>query len=388
MKLILILSFLSFGVFATLVCPDIRLDQPGEVMEKVPVQDQSLGICYAYAACQMADAQRAKVAIASGKTPSATVCSPLFAAVAETDHWSGKAKLNDKGNVDLPFEGGSLCKAYGSIQRNKVCPRDKLDDFLKDRGITAQKFFNKIYNIEQSMIRENKKISEKAANSFSGWDLLSPNSSWNKLQKKWDEEAVCSKNHLDQFYNMLAGIFGAMTPAYAIVEKYFSEDMLNEPFDVAMIFNFICLPKERISQPYFPTCKDTYWGDAKKIYSQNPFSHLIVNQLRGKKMPVGISYCSNLFDKKDGGKSFDGIKSRKGNSTEYYPKETPKECGNHASLVIGSKFNKTTKRCDFLIRNTWGTGCKSYHSDFKCEGGNIWVDQDTLERNTYRIQRL
>jgi len=76
--------------------------------------------------------------------------------------------------------------------------------------------------------------------------------------------------------------------------------------------------------------------------------------------PVMISYCSNFL--------FEGKQFNK------------KPCGYHASLIIGHRL--VNQQDEFLIRNSWGNDCSKYHSDWQCTDGNIWVDADTLIKNT------
>lgn len=54
--------------------------------------------------------------------------------------------------------------------------------------------------------------------------------------------------------------------------------------------------------------------------------------------------------------------------------------GNHASLIVARKFNSTTGSCEYLIRNSWGTGCSSYDDTLDCEEGNIWMPEEYVRR--------
>jgi hypothetical protein len=63
---------------------------------------------------------------------------------------------------------------------------------------------------------------------------------------------------------------------------------------------------------------------------------------------------------------------------------------NHASTVIGRKFNQSTGQCEYLIRNTWGTSsCENKSTkSIRCENGNYWVPRTTLKNNTNYISWL
>lgn len=59
--------------------------------------------------------------------------------------------------------------------------------------------------------------------------------------------------------------------------------------------------------------------------------------------------------------------------------------GNHASIVVGRRYNQEAKSCQFLIRNSWGSGCKNYAIPYSapsnCDDGHIWVSEETLHQN-------
>lgn len=57
--------------------------------------------------------------------------------------------------------------------------------------------------------------------------------------------------------------------------------------------------------------------------------------------------------------------------------------GMHASVVVGRRWNDSTRSCEYLIRNSWGSGCGSYKVKQNCEGGNIWVPEKTLRHNLF-----
>lgn len=70
-----------------------------------------------------------------------------------------------------------------------------------------------------------------------------------------------------------------------------------------------------------------------------------------------------------------------------------RNCGGHASLIIGKRCRGD--RFQYLIRNTWGQDCDSYHysrsgNTMECEASNsaIWVDEDIIINNSYRYNRF
>ncbi len=63
--------------------------------------------------------------------------------------------------------------------------------------------------------------------------------------------------------------------------------------------------------------------------------------------------------------------------------------GNHASTVVGRRFNNEMKSCEFLIRNSWGSDCKAYSPQYadpsNCNNGHIWVSEANLHQIIYGL---
>lgn len=59
------------------------------------------------------------------------------------------------------------------------------------------------------------------------------------------------------------------------------------------------------------------------------------------------------------------------------------QTGRHAVNIIGCRTVNGTK--EFLIHNSWGQGCKSYHSRYqgseKCQSGRVWVPASNVMNN-------
>ena len=52
--------------------------------------------------------------------------------------------------------------------------------------------------------------------------------------------------------------------------------------------------------------------------------------------------------------------------------------GRHSSVIVGRRFNDKTGTCQFLIRNSWGTGCGYYDDSYECDQGNVWIPEDKI----------
>lgn len=61
----------------------------------------------------------------------------------------------------------------------------------------------------------------------------------------------------------------------------------------------------------------------------------------------------------------------------------------HASVVIGRRWNETIQQCEYLIRNSWGNSCRfKTRDDLYCDknndgsdNGHFWVGEDRLKKS-------
>lgn len=352
----------------------------------------------------MADAVERKRRLEKGKSPKIDIGSPVFTAVTYVDNWSSEGvTVNDDGSIDFPFEGGGLCGAFNQAKLTKACPRSKIESFYQAKGYTEKEFFKKLYDIEQEFNKKRFMISAKylmqkmeekkdqyqmaqVDNTYVATNYfnleLSNSKSLSGTLTEYSEQLTCKADYQNHVYNDLKGIFGNILPAKEIFMKYFKLDMFDNPFNMNLLFRFICPKEKRRSINTKSSCED-YTLASSSIHSYDSLTDEIIDQLQEDSLPVGISYCSRVLKR---GKNFKGISSYGVWGHNFKKKDGKTDCGNHASLVIGTRNNGG--KCEFLIRNTWGTGCGNYSKDFKCENGNIWLPEDVLKNNLYRIQHL
>jgi hypothetical protein len=95
----------------------------------------------------------------------------------------------------------------------------------------------------------------------------------------------------------------------------------------------------------------------------------ILNNLNAKK-PTAVTFCSTLLNKPDSANT--------------------SRCGlQHVAVAIGRRANPDTKKCEILIRNSYGPNCFKTDGTPKyawpCENGSVWVPAERLTRD---IQKL
>ncbi len=57
----------------------------------------------------------------------------------------------------------------------------------------------------------------------------------------------------------------------------------------------------------------------------------------------------------------------------------------HTSSIIGRRWNREKKSCEFLLRNSWGEGCQRYDESIECQEGNVWLGESSLFKNMTSI---
>lgn len=90
-----------------------------------------------------------------------------------------------------------------------------------------------------------------------------------------------------------------------------------------------------------------------------------INKQLAIKKPVAISYKTSIF---------------------FLPgSENYEKAGMHVSSIVGRRWNKETKTCEFKLRNSWGKNCQYYSNpelNGKCDPqtGYVWLSSEILAR--------
>ncbi len=57
----------------------------------------------------------------------------------------------------------------------------------------------------------------------------------------------------------------------------------------------------------------------------------------------------------------------------------------HFSLIVGRRWNKDNRACEFKIRNSWGRGSTGYRLGIETKDGHQWVGEAFLSRNLFEV---
>lgn len=106
---------------------------------------------------------------------------------------------------------------------------------------------------------------------------------------------------------------------------------------------------------------------------------VMLSSLLGQHIPVAISYYSAFLSKNYLEPSL---------VMNHYA-EMRKD--RHASVIVAERTDRQNGKKEFLIRNSWGAGCRAYDVVIQkdhCELGHIWVPADVLDVVIYSITAI
>jgi hypothetical protein len=73
----------------------------------------------------------------------------------------------------------------------------------------------------------------------------------------------------------------------------------------------------------------------------------------------------------------------------YRALQAKNESGAHASVIVGRRKNPETKKCEYLVRDSYGPNCKDANGQDRyglpCENGSVWVEARELMRDTISL---
>lgn len=305
-------------------------------MEHVPVRDQgALGICFAYSGSDLIDAYR----FSHGEKDYSKLTSPLACAVETSAKIHRKVKMTSDG-PEYPFENGDACPLINKLRPEGSCDLKAMNHALGADEDSATQRLNKAFELYRS--------------------------------RRVPAAAIICRNFSNP-QSEAAQIKGALLEDAPL--RYFQYEVARAcPLNSRLKFEA-------------PLCQETVPkanGDFIRTFNKH------FDQLLEKAQPMEIGYCADLLEK---GRSFSGVvkNNRIRPLVHYdlckgYDAKDPEDDGAHSSTVIGRRL--AHGKCQLLIKNSYGTSCNDYSSDWDCEGGKIWVDEETLARNVTSYSTL
>ena len=378
-------------------CGNTNLSDPGKSMSSVKVKDQDgSGYCTAYAASEMYDAWRASKGILTKPT------SPIAVAI---QHGAEKPEHTQRklGEGDTPFhkdpttridyagDGGGMCDRIDVLIRHGSCDEKAVNDLLDSLPPSkAAKSSGASETLRHRLFLHFEQL--KAARLAATIARLHPE---NKPQ-------TCAPHLLPEKALPDLSLLDSQVRMPTNFDDYFAD-----------FINKIC--KGHTEKPdRTPQCQ------SEMTLTSGGAAELLRDHFNGpdKILPAGISYCARVLQS---GPGFNFGNSASVISGLLNKPKLGRDCGPHGSIVIGRRLNEKTSKCEYLVRNSWGTSCDYYkpckrwqtnvnqqpltmaeewegsgrscaeRADkpaWECKDGSLWVDEETLTDNIGEVAWL
>lgn len=376
----------------------VDMRKPGQSMHNVPVLDQDgIPYCYAYAGTTMASAWLNKYA-RSDLTPEQRqelVLSPFVNATALSTSRSSNKCNHPCNHVDFVFSNGA-CSANKTL-------------FVGDKGVRSVDIPGVV--LEPCVRWETLGSSKKMMT-----EVQSVLTEIARSQLSEEAKLRAATDFFEKFFAMSS------------VQKLSSEEMTNRArialkslYDKYRLINPIvaplCYTRSETSLKYTgnldlkniipkginpPQCKAlTSWSydcdspppvGPKNLKTKDYLKEINQAMDKDKPLPVGVDYCWTFL--------LDGPDTPTERKNGCRRKDEKSEQVDHKSVLIGRRINSKTKKCEYLLRNSWGNDCNSYFGgtdDFygSCDQeletngtADVWIDAELLGDNIHGTETL
>jgi hypothetical protein len=368
MKLILFCLF-SFSVFAE-DCPTIHLDKNGGPVEKIPIYDQSTRyidpeICSDIATAVVIDAYRSRY----GRIAAGEFTAPL--SIASHQHAASMTHTEIAGNHDDPklfdYEALGTALVIDAMQAAKgirVCNEGFLSSFDGLVGPRDPKMPAAPGAFIEAMISGAKSFREYSEN-----------------MRQWTDD---QNAYILNPYFQCGIAKRATSPVTLIGAVAQAAEQTSRPEMADMFLKTLCRGHDHkidFPNPNFLNRETMRIPGNPKPDKSLEFRKAISAQLLPpNSMPVAISFCGIVLSNPQGG------------AVQDYPYKLPSVCGNHASVVVGQRYDVGRKKCQFLVRDGYGKDCGrekvNISAQWKCENGGLWIDQAPLSDSIFNTVDL
>jgi len=375
-----VLASLAFSPFANADtddiaanCSDIRLDQaPGAAMteldSRIPHIAQVANDCSFYTATQLYDAWRFRY-----HEDHLDQLSSAFEAYVRMQEKQGKTDLETGGNVPANLK---MLRGEGS------CPRRYYNSTTgqDDDEVVFTKFYNTFKASRGLIANQNTNFLNPFPNAIADAPILLGPFFPAPTTSVTEQVNAIIQYMKSQNQQLLSPPMAVVTnPNLSLLQTDFTQNNFLSFID--QVIPEDCSENDRLQVNHnYAYSFHEYTAKFLSLewHEDAPIARSINEELNKgvtKAMPVSIEYCSTVLD---AGKSFKEIMS------SYDP-----NCGPHASLVIGRRFNAAKNSCEFLVRNTWFQA-DPYSNDWEREANKdqIWIEANTLIKAVYRTTKI
>ncbi len=409
-------------------CADFQLDGPGQPFSEIPVRNQNpYGNCYAHASINALDAFRFQHAPEKFKEEglsSVHWANYMYEIIAENKQ--------DKEHID--FDGGYELELLEMLRAKKVCPGwidklalEKLEEMYarnKPRFATLQNILTAM-NIGRAYTLFSK-TEVDAALAKGGHEykrllaskMFTSDTAETRLAEKKMMQAMLDEmgaNEIENFRHFLMSYapesFKGMKGAQVLALPFTAENFFTAVLEVSELknntrANVLAQNRFTFMKGFEQLCGDEKlkipYGDTKMFLGgmtvppfkvQSAFAYKdwwqgkalslgsVDKVLRKSQTPLTIALCASPALQKNYA------------SSSYHAYELSERhalmrnnCGAHAVVLIGQKYSKVTKSCQYLIRNSWGKNARYGYPT--TERGDVWLPQQVMTNDVFRATYL
>jgi hypothetical protein len=105
-----------------------------------------------------------------------------------------------------------------------------------------------------------------------------------------------------------------------------------------------------------------------------------------KKQPLALNICKPVLEK---GRGHTGVqRSLNQQQSVTQSDQCSSSTDSLAVTIYGSRRDSRTGNCELKVKSPWGQTCKGYSPEWPCKNGNLWMDIETLGRNSFKAVYL
>jgi len=322
-------------------CQKVRLDRIGGPFDKIPVYNQKVGsqsdpdICYAIAAAELTDAYRFQHGDSLDR-----LTSPLSIALksraTEVESSSKPRPLNsnldDSDPITFMIGGGSITGALGANRGNSVCDQRWLESNVKliNDTVTAQPVDRFLLDSVPSGSDLNSQLISKAISAVNS--TCAGHTFPIQFPEPKEQDQPGNNRLMDE-----------LTLATKLQSHSLSEE-----------------EGKKLTEDFL-----SLYDHEHKIQTLGETVTSLMDGANPHAVGIGYLYSAVQATGNEG------------------------STGAHASVIIGRRISPETGKCEFLVRDSYGSSCldKAGHPRYSlpCENGSIWINSRSLMEQTVSL---
>ena len=330
-------------------------DDQDSILSQIPIYDQSgLGTCYAYSSAQLIDFYLKK----NGDPLHGENISPVWIAFNHKMH-ENKLKHFLTQTKEDSLEYSSAKWAIKDLQKYGACKNEVINksvlEFSKNKHLSQAEYFfllTRIWEARKNVQNNDlNKIVDLLSNDPDVQDLLK------KIVEKHRKDSETEVNAEDNILKRMVRNVQNKIEAHqktGVLLDFLKQNLFKDCVDDAMVS--ISLPPIKDLGRYYASNVKISSRIKAILDDENP-------------EPLAVGYCSNMYEV-----HVAPIKRR-----ALFPRvlgiAAQKSCSPHYSLIVGKRPSPENNHCDYLVRNSYGTGFWTDKYECYCE------DKDGTKRN-------